>query len=105
MGVTRNPYLATLATFTTIGLWHEISPRYIVWGLYHGIGILVWRRFQAVKGKYRPGWCSLPVPAAALSMISILFTVHFVFFSLVIVNQPNFSSVLDVYSKTLLFWW
>lgn len=104
LGGTRNPYLATLATFTVIGLWHEISPRYIVWGLYHGVGILIWRRFQGIKRKHSPGWCSLPVPAAALSVLSILFTVHFVFFGLVIVNQPNFASVLDVYSTVLLFW-
>lgn len=105
LGATRNPYLATLATFTVIGLWHEISPRYIVWGLYHGVGILIWRRFQSVKRKYRPKWCSLPIPAVALSTLSILFTVHFVFFGLVIVNQPNFASVLDVFSTVLLFWW
>lgn len=104
LGASRNPYLATLATFTAIGLWHEISLRYITWGLYHGIGVMVWRRFQVIKRKVRPSWCSLPIPAMVFSALSILVTVHFVMFGLVIVNQEDFSAVLYVYSTVLFFW-
>ena len=105
LGASRNPYLATLATFVVIGLWHEISLRYIVWGLYHGIGVLIWRRFQKLKRKVRPAWCGLRIPTVFFSTLSIVATVHFVMFGLVIVNQENFSAVLAVYSKVLFFWW
>lgn len=105
LGATRNPYLATVSTFVAIGLWHEISPRYIAWGLYHGLGILAWRRFQGFKRRHRPAWCALPVPAAILAALSIILTLHFVFFGLVIVNQPDFESVFSVYRTVLFSWW
>ena len=104
LGVTRNPYMATLASFSVIGLWHEISFRYITWGLYHGVGIIVWRRFQGFKRRFSPVWADLPVVRGLMAGISILVTLHFVFFGLVIVNQPDFQSVFQVY-KTVLFDW
>jgi alginate O-acetyltransferase complex protein AlgI len=96
--------MATLASFSVIGLWHEISFRYITWGLYHGVGIIVWRRFQGVKRRFSPVWADLPVVRGLMAGISILVTLHFVFFGLVIVNQPDFQSVFQVY-KTVLFDW
>jgi alginate O-acetyltransferase complex protein AlgI len=49
IGLTRNPYLAVIATFMVMGAWHAaIPPNWIVWGLWHGLGIvaaLSWTRF------------------------------------------------------------
>jgi len=42
----RSLPLALLASMITLGLWHEFSPRFLLWGAYHGIGILVWRLYQ-----------------------------------------------------------
>jgi len=47
--VSRRPALGAIATLLIIGLWHEISWRYLVWGLYHGAGIVVWQLFQHWK--------------------------------------------------------
>ena len=49
IGATRNPYLAILATFTAIGLWHAGSLNYLAWGLYHAAGvatIATWSRYR-----------------------------------------------------------
>lgn len=35
----RKPLLGVLLTMTLIGLWHEISPRYFIWGLLQVLGI------------------------------------------------------------------
>lgn len=104
LGATRNPYLATLASFVTIGLWHEISFRYIVWGLYHGVGILIWRMFHERTRAFRMSVQTKPVLRFVVSAASILLTLHFVFLGLVIINQPSFSAVFEVYRIVLLFW-
>lgn len=104
LGATRNPYLATLASFVTIGLWHEISFRYIVWGLYHGVGILIWRMFHERTRAFRLSLQTKPVLRFVVSAASILLTLHFVFLGLVIINQPSFSAVFEVYRIVLLFW-
>lgn len=30
---------ASLASMIVLGLWHELSPRYLAWGLFHGAGL------------------------------------------------------------------
>lgn len=104
LGVTRNPYMATLASFSVIGLWHEISYRYVLWGLFHGAGILVWRRMQDAKRALRLPRVKNRVGRIALDGLSVVATVHFVFFGLVIVNQPNVEKVWHVWRATLFFW-
>jgi alginate O-acetyltransferase complex protein AlgI len=43
---TRSPYLAIFAAMLFIGLWHEFSAKYLLWGLYHGGGIMLHRYYQ-----------------------------------------------------------
>lgn len=49
IGLMRNPYVAILATFTVMGIWHAgWPPHWLVWGLWHGVGCivaLVWGRY------------------------------------------------------------
>jgi D-alanyl-lipoteichoic acid acyltransferase DltB (MBOAT superfamily) len=104
MGMTRNPYLAILASFLVIGIWHEISPRYIVWGLYHGVGILIWRQFQEFKRTRAMRVLGGSIPALVSDNLSRLLTLHFVFFGLVIVNRPNFHEVSATYQRFLFGW-
>jgi alginate O-acetyltransferase complex protein AlgI len=52
IGLTRNPYAAGIATFTTIGAWHALSPHWLAWGLWNGLGMAAvsyWRRFANVR--------------------------------------------------------
>ena len=49
ISLARRPALAAVASMLVIGLWHEISYRYLLWGLYNGIGIVIWQQFQHVK--------------------------------------------------------
>ena len=44
IGLTRNPYYATIATFFVMGLWHSVSLNWIAWGIWHGVG-LAWLMF------------------------------------------------------------
>lgn len=49
LGATRNPFVATFATFFVMGMWHGCSWPWLGWGLWHATGVsvaLVWARFQ-----------------------------------------------------------
>lgn len=56
IGLTRNPYLAGIATFAAMGLWHEFWPwHWLLWGLWHGLGmaaLLWWARWR-MKARVR----------------------------------------------------
>lgn len=85
--LTRSPAAGALATLLVIGLWHEISVRYLIWGLCHGLALVIWQRFQALKPR-------LPVVRNSelkiiLDTVSILLTVHFVWLSFTIVRHDS----------------
>lgn len=49
IGLTRNPYVAVVATFATMGAWHSAGPQWVSWGLWHGVGLmwlLYWGQLQ-----------------------------------------------------------
>lgn len=100
LGATRNPYAATLASFTAIGLWHEISYRYVLWGAWHGAGILIWRRWQNLKRRLGLPE-GRPVPRR---LAAILLTFHYCAFGFVLVNQPDLAAVGQVFRQILLGW-
>lgn len=100
--LSRSAALGALATLLFIGLWHELSLRYVLWGLYHGLGIVIWQRFQRLKVILPT--VEHPLARTLLDGLSILCTVHFVWFSFIIVRQPDLSSVLEIFTTVLFFW-
>lgn len=46
VAVSRRPAFGVLAAMAVLGLWHELSLRYLLWGAYHGLGIAVHRAFD-----------------------------------------------------------
>jgi alginate O-acetyltransferase complex protein AlgI len=75
----RLPLAASAASMIVLGVWHEISLHYVLWGLYHAVGLTTWRRFDAV---YAPIAARLPRPALlAWSGFARVLTLHFVMFS------------------------
>ncbi|BCS31974.1 hypothetical protein TBR22_A11780 [Luteitalea sp. TBR-22] len=76
IGLTRNPYVATYATFGAIGLWHAPSLGWILWGLYHATGLSLYgtwsreRRRRKWRGLDRPGWRWLGTPATMAFVVA-----------------------------------
>lgn len=89
---TRSPALGALSTMVIIGLWHEISLRFLLWGAWHGCGLIAWQQFQRVKAAR--GWALPPVLRAPAYGLSVLFTVHFVWFGFVLLTAPSASEAL-----------
>lgn len=88
---TRNPALGAITTMIVIGLWHEISFRYLLWGLYHGLGIVVW---QLTHERLQRAVSSLDeVSQRVVRIVSIIFTVHFVWFGFIILTTPSLSDI------------
>ena len=43
---TRHQFFAVLAAMTVMGIWHECSLYYVIWGFYHALGIALCRLYQ-----------------------------------------------------------
>lgn len=58
------PQLAMLAAFTLVGVWHSVTPTYLIWGLGHGTALFLnmeYRKRAAAGalpkwGQHFPGW-------------------------------------------------
>lgn len=51
VAINRKPFLAVSAAMIVMGLWHEVSIYYLMWGFYHASGIAFCRLFQNWKQK------------------------------------------------------
>lgn len=78
-----------LSTMVLIGLWHSASLNWIVWGLWHGLGLFFYRilgertrsRFNLIASNRTLG--------PLLHTLNILLTFHFVLLSMVFIAFPN----------------
>ena len=74
--ITRKPFLAVGATMITIGIWHELSFRYILWGLYHSLGIILYEKYSTLlTGKLAQNKIFLAVAKPAGVLLTIIFVI------------------------------
>ena len=106
VGLTRNPYFATLILMFTIGIWHELSPRYIAWGLYHGLGIIFVNRLQKyVRQKRRAKGLKGKAKESGVSKaLKIFATSNYFFFGYIIISQSSLWDSLRIYYIIFFGW-
>lgn len=51
LGSTRNNNFALYASFWVMGLWHNISLNWFIWGCWHASGIIIWSKWSRFKKK------------------------------------------------------
>lgn len=98
--VTRKPALGAVASMLAIGLAHEISPRYILWGVYFGVTIVIWQMFQHLRAKLPT--VENPHARRALDFAAWLLTFHTVMIGFMIVNTDGLSETVTMYRHIFL---
>jgi D-alanyl-lipoteichoic acid acyltransferase DltB (MBOAT superfamily) len=73
LALTRNRSVAAIASMVVLGLWHEVSWRHVLWGVFNGIGIAIWRAWRNFRERIalRESWAE-KVAAWALTMAFVL---------------------------------
>jgi alginate O-acetyltransferase complex protein AlgI len=62
-----------LVTFLLSGLWHGASWNYVLWGLYHGVLLVITRAHRILRPAARPAHAWLQVPQVAGMFVLTLF--------------------------------
>jgi alginate O-acetyltransferase complex protein AlgI len=73
LGVTRNPYIAAMASFTVMGLWHAASLNWLAWGLYNALGVAVFQWFGQTARRRRWAFVRTRVFAAVRYPMTFLY--------------------------------
>ncbi|MET0323028.1 MAG: MBOAT family O-acyltransferase [Duganella sp.] len=84
---TRQYMLASLASMMVLGLWHELSPRYLAWGLFHGAGLVVVHLWS----KHVP-WAATLRDNTLWRACSWFLTLQFVILSFALTSTPNLAA-------------
>ncbi len=69
-------YWNRFVAMTLCGLWHGAAFHFMVWGMYHGIGLNLYRAYQVLRE--RVGWPKVGDGHVLLRAASVVFTFHFV---------------------------
>jgi D-alanyl-lipoteichoic acid acyltransferase DltB (MBOAT superfamily) len=52
LALTRHRGASAVSAMVVLGLWHELSPRYLLWGLFHGVGIAIWNGWRSLRARW-----------------------------------------------------
>lgn len=90
-----------ISTMILIGLWHGISPNFVIWGLWNGLGLFIqnrwseWRKSSTTKKEW-------PIFFQKLSTgFSIIATFNFIALGWVWFALPTLTDSIKVFSKLL----
>jgi alginate O-acetyltransferase complex protein AlgI len=100
---TRNPALiiafSQITTMVLIGMWHHITPNYIIWGLWHGVGLFVHNRWAYAMKPHARKLDARPRLKLALRLAGVLVTFHFVLLGWVWFALPTPSLAVTVFQR------
>jgi len=96
--ITRVPAIAAVATMLVLGLWHELSWRYLLWGLWHGIGIAVCQQWQRSHAAVQ---VNSGISGKIWAPIALFITLNFVILSFVITSADSIPEMMQRW-RTLL---
>lgn len=88
-------YVGIFMTMIVFMLWHKGNLNFLLLGIYHGLGLVVWQLFQEMKRKYPPirKWSLRPY----VRPVAIFLTFNFVSVSFLLfyLDLPHLYAVLD----------
>ena len=70
--------IAQLATMTTIGLWHGVTWNFLVWGVWHGVGLWIHKQWSDRTRQWYRGLNNKPRQKRAWTVFSWFITFQFV---------------------------
>lgn len=69
--------IGMIVTFIACGMWHGEAPNFLIWGVYHGLGISVLTIYQRQKRKAKAVWLQRYFRSRASRVIGTLSTFNF----------------------------
>ncbi len=90
----RRPVPALFIAMIALGLWHELSLRFIAWGAWHALGLAIWRGCQRRIWPHLPR-AERPSARATLHLLSVGVTFVYVVLGFTLIKEPSLDALLD----------
>jgi D-alanyl-lipoteichoic acid acyltransferase DltB (MBOAT superfamily) len=95
LAVARN----LMITMTLGGLWHGASTHYLLWGVYHGVLLVIYRQLKSFEQEFTRGISLLASPTG--KVVATLITFHAVCIGWVFFRADTVSGASNILSKML----
>ncbi len=89
--------IAAMATFIVIGLWHEFSLGFLLFGVMHGIGFSTNLVFDAVAKKHKTGLFAAFRRTPVWTALCWFLTITYVAISIIVIEFSTWSSIVAAY--------
>jgi alginate O-acetyltransferase complex protein AlgI len=89
-------YAASLVTMLLGGLWHGAQWTFVLWGLLHGLGLIVVRWWQNTHSQHKTAYWLSGRHTVLAQTLSVLATFHFVCLTWIFFRAENFAQALAV---------
>ena len=80
-----------LVTFLLVGIWHGSSVMFALWGLLHGLALVLHKSLQCLLRRIPDTWFTKP--------FSFLFTVIFIVSSWAVFRSPNTETLFTIFTQ------
>ena len=88
----RQPAIAAIASMIVLGVWHELSLQYLIWGIWHGAGIAACQAWSAtsLRSALNSGWV-----AQVWRLVATGITLNFVVLSFTFTSTNSVDAMLN----------
>lgn len=70
-------FITQFLTMALIGAWHGLTANFILWGLWHGVGLFVHNRWLDAFRVRVAEWATTPLRRNALNTLGVFLTFHY----------------------------
>jgi alginate O-acetyltransferase complex protein AlgI len=102
VSLSRKHQLGIFLTMLGIGLWHEFSARYVLWGCYHGLGLIIYYRWSNWGGSWLDEQCSSAFAGYLRQFLAWMITFNFVMLSFSITRSESTDDILVSFQRLIL---
>ena len=93
--------ITQISTMLLIGLWHGITINFVIWGVWHGLGLFVQNRYSEWVKPRLSGLENRPRLQSGLNVLNVLVTFHFVALGWIWFALPQVSLSLQVFTRLI----
>jgi D-alanyl-lipoteichoic acid acyltransferase DltB (MBOAT superfamily) len=93
--------ITQLATMITIGMWHGITWNFLIWGVWHGLGLFIHKIWSDLTRPYVIRWAERPHLLQVWSLAGTVITFHFVVVGWIWFALPDMNLANEVFLKIL----
>ncbi len=96
----RRAWVGVLATMLAISMWHGLTFNYLAWGIYHGVGVVVYQQWSKSR---TAAYLHHMLPKSVSRLLGWFLTFQFVILGFIWTKETDIAASLDAFGIIILW--